>query len=195
MCSSRVLFTKDESNSILFGTRTTDALKKSDNAPGRRSLILLHRTDYEYGITGSQEQYYSCISSTQLDSLAAFVPKLMDLGLRLVVSEEALDVNKTNYLKRYLGYVELGDSGTVRLYEILDAAPAEERNKKNEAAEVFGKALELYYASDFYLARNHFADAVKICPEDLVARWYLFRCEKMLDDGKGDQFGYGLLSK
>ena len=195
MCSSRVLFAKDESGTIAFGTKTIEALKKSDNSPGRRALILLHRTDYEYGITGSQDQYYTCISSTQLDTLSGFVPKLMDLGLRLVASEEALAVNNGDYFRRFIGYLELNDSGSVRLYEILDAAPVDERNRKKEASEVFGKALELYYASDFYLARNNFAEAVKICPEDLVARWYLFRCEKMLDDGKGDQFGFGLLSK
>ncbi|MBO7335516.1 MAG: hypothetical protein J6U42_01105, partial [Lachnospiraceae bacterium] len=57
------------------------------------------------------------------------------------------------------------------------------------------KALELYYASDFYLARNLFAEVVKECPEDLVARWYLFKCEGMLDGGDIDKFCYGLLSE
>ncbi|MCR5431669.1 MAG: hypothetical protein K6E95_03835 [Lachnospiraceae bacterium] len=196
MCSSRVIFADGANGTLSFAVKTSEAIRKSELSQGRRSLIFLHKTEYEYGITGSEDQNYACINSLQLDLISVFVPKLSELGLRVVASEEALNADEGSYTSRYLGYLELPDnSGTVRLYEILDAVPVEERNRKTETVMIFKKALDLYYAKDFYLARNLFAEAVKECPEDLVARWYLFKCEKMLDVGTVEKFGYGLLSE
>ena len=196
LCSTRMLFARDDDKAISFGVRTSEALRKSTQATWKKSMILLHKTDYEYGITGSADQNFACISSTQLDALSEFVPKLGDLGLRLVATEEVVSNRSGDCSMRYIGYIVLPDNGgEVRLYEILDAATAEERDRKKETSAIFKKALDLYYASDFYLARNLFTEAVKECPEDLVARWYLFKCEGMLDGGRIEQFSYGLLSE
>ncbi len=196
MCSSRILFANENGNPIAFGVRTVEALIKSDPAQRKRALILLHKTEYEYGITGSADQSFACISSTQLDAIALRIPKLMDLGLRVVASEDAMANHVNDYSVRYIGYLELGENGgNVKLYEVLDSAPMEERNRKKQTAQNFRRALDLYYTNDFYLARNVFTEVIKDCPEDLVARWYLFRCEGMLDGGKVEQFGYGLLSE
>ncbi len=195
MCSSRMLFPKDDNASVSFAIRASEAIRKAEQTQGKRSLILLHKTDYEFGITGSQDQNYACINSTQLDLISGFVQKLMDLGLRVVASEEALAGNREGHALRYIGYLELPEkAGNIRLYEVLDATSPDERNRKKDTLSVFGKALDLYYDNDFYLARNLFAEAVKDCPEDLVARWYLFKCETMLDEGTVEKFGYGLLS-
>ena len=196
MCSSRMLFAQDEGKAIAFGVRTSDAIEKSSATGRKKSIILLHKTDYEYGITGSGDQNFACISSTQLDALSDYVPKLLDLGIRLAVTEEVLADSSVECASRYIGYIVLPDNGgEVRIYEVLDAESMEERNRKKATLGTFGKALELYYASDFYLARNLFAEAVKECPEDLVARWYLFKCEGMLDGGDIEKFCYGLLSE
>jgi len=196
MCSSRILFAGDEGKAISFGVRTSDAIEKSSAAGRKKSFILLHKTDYEYGITGSGDQNFACISSTQLDALSDYVPKLLDLGLRLAVTEEVLSDRAVECSSRYIGYIVLPDNGgEVRIHEVLDAESMEERNRKKTTMATFEKALELYYASDFYLARNLFAEVVKECPEDLVARWYLFKCEGMLDGGDIDKFCYGLLSE
>jgi len=196
MCSSRMFFPNDKEKAISFGVRTSEALKKSTLSVWKNSFILLHKTRFEYGIMGSADQNFACFRSPQIDLISSYVPELMDLGLRVVASEEVVKGHTDEFMVRFIGSLETAEGiAPIKLYEVLDAVEGDERRRKKETAPIFKKALELYYGSNFYLARNLFAEAVKECPSDLVARWYLFRCEKMLDDGNSEQFKFGLLSK
>ena len=52
---------------------------------------------------------------------------------------------------------------------------------KRETDIKFQKALQLFYQHDFYLARSTFSDVLKENPEDAMAKWYLFTCERYLN--------------
>ena len=90
---------------------------------------------------------------------------------------------------RYLGYLLLSDSQErIRLYEVLDACPLREGKQKALTDQKFQKGLSLFYQHDFYLARSTFNEVLRENPEDSMAKWYLFTCEKYLNEThrKGD---------
>lgn len=68
-----------------------------------------------------------------------------------------------------------------KLYEILDAYPGMERDLRKAYDQNFQKAVNLFYRSDFYLARNLFSTILRACPGDGIARWYLFACEYLFN--------------
>ena len=113
----------------------------------------------------------------------------------LVVMEEVKDREKIAST-RFIGYVipdpETGEK--INLYEVLDACPARERQLKLVNKEKFEGTLELFYSRDFYIARNRFSEILKDCPEDEITRWYLFECERYLNEAV-DEKHFGELRK
>ena len=63
---------------------------------------------------------------------------------------------------------------------------------KRQLAEKWKEGLELYYKNDFYLARNIFLAVVKECPQDGIAKWYLFASEHYFNSGVEDGVDYSL---
>lgn len=196
LCNSAVLFPEDKDDAVVFGVKAAQAFGTNSDITRQKSIVFMHNTSYMFGITGSEDQNFACISSVEIEAIDQYIDDLSDIGLRLVVTEPVIRQYRGEITTRYIGFLELKDSGTnIRIYEVLDACDIKERKKKKDTAESFAKALDLYYRNDFYLARNIFTEVIKACPEDLVARWYLFKCEGMLDNMDTEEFSYGFLTK
>lgn len=193
--SLKVLFTEDCNKAINFGVNTCEAVRQEIAGSSRSLFICMHKTQFLYGIAGTEEQSFPCIKSTEIECFDEYRDRLAELGLNFVVTENVLNSCSDEVHSRYLGYLELKKIGSnIRIYEILDACPVRERKLKTDTAESFKKALDMYYRNDFYLARNGFSDVIKDNPYDLVARWYIFRCEYMLNSPDFDNFDYALLA-
>ena len=105
------------------------------------------------------------------------------LNIPMIVTEDIVDREDPGQV-RYIGYIKpTGRTEHLRLYEVLDACSARERQLKLVNREKFEKTLELFYSRDYYLARNNFSEIIKECPDDEVAKWYLFECENYLNGG------------
>ena len=59
----------------------------------------------------------------------------------------------------------------------------------------FEHALELYYSDDLYSARNAFTNIVRECPDDGIAKWYVFACDKRLNKGEDKDSHYELFCR
>ena len=70
----------------------------------------------------------------------------------------------------------------IRVYEVLDACTLREGKQKAISDQKFQKGLSLFYQHDFYLARSTFNEVLRENPEDSMAKWYLFTCEKYLNE-------------
>ena len=46
----------------------------------------------------------------------------------------------------------------------------------------FEEALRLFYEKDFYFARSRFSEVLRFSPDDELSKWYLFECERYLND-------------
>ncbi|MEG1682285.1 MAG: hypothetical protein RR295_00550 [Oscillospiraceae bacterium] len=151
-------------------------------------FILLHNTLFLYGIAGSDENMFPFLSSSELEFLGGYADAFRAAGVRLVFTEQFKEQQDGKNATRYIGFVYSEDcQKTFRLYEVLDAYPAMERNIRISYDRQFQEALTLFYKSDFYLARNGFSAILHAYPQDGIARWYLFACEYLFHSrGEGD---------
>lgn len=156
-------------------------------------FVLLHTALLVCGLAGNSESVYPFADCPELEALSRYSTRLKEMGIRMVITEEVKGKLRTAEL-RYIGYIKTREEQRFRLYEVLDACSLEEKQKKQMTGERFGKALDLFYQDDFYLARMHFTDVLKECPGDGVARWYLFTCERLFNMGNNKEICHHLFS-
>ena len=159
-----------------------------------QAFVLLHRTAFVYGVAGSEEQAFTYVLSKEMKMLERYVDKFRSVGIRMTVTDAVYELVEKETTGRYIGYLE-EDGYTFKLYEILDAYPAKERQRRLDTRDKFQKALNLFYQGDYYLGRNLFTEVLKECPDDEVAKWYLFLCEKCLNADYGKEVSCALFSE
>ena len=157
-------------------------------------MMLLYPSGYTYGVTGNKSRVFPYFMADDGEELLFYAKRLRELGVRLAVTEDMTEGFKEPMSLRRIGYIEV--AGKKRnLCEVLEAYPASKRYGIERQEGKFAKALDLYYRSDFYLARNIFAEILRECPGDNVAKWYLFACEHRLGSVMSIEAGYGLFAK
>lgn len=180
----KLLFVEKCKTSVDFGNSFMDEFRHTKELDEFRTCILLHYAQFMYGVAGTDFQSIPFLMSEDLEGLEKCCTKLRDKGLKLVITENVKNreiLNETSL--RYIGYIKLSDEKEeIRLYEVLDAYSPSERRNKLETNARFAKALELFYQHDFYLARSTFSEVLKDNPKDEMAKWYLFTCEKYLNE-------------
>lgn len=189
LTSLKLLFTEGEQDGAEFGISFLRELYAKGALADLKAGILLHASSFLYGVAGDERQSFPFLLAEEKAELERFADWFRRMELRLVVTAEAGAQQKPPGAIRFIGYLCLTQSGRrLDLYEMLEAYLQAERKPKTETLERFEKALELFYQNDFYLARNAFSDVLKVNPMDHMARWYLFTCEKYLNQscGEGD---------
>ena len=179
----RMLFLKGGNDTIDFGIEFGHMLEEDGGNQMTEASVLLHSTDVLYGIAGVKEQSMPFLLSEEIKELEQHVEWLRDMGLRLVMTDSVKSADDESFQVRYIGYFEIEAAPEkIRLYEVLDVCPEKERSRKLSYDEKFQQAIRLFYQNDFYLARSAFTEIVKESPEDRIAKWYLFTCEKYLNE-------------
>lgn len=188
----KLMFNKETKKALEFGIRLV--MKEFQDDVAGDAFVLLHRTSFVYGVAGDEEQAFTYVHSNEMKVLDRYVNDLRNMGVRMVVTDYVHEVVGNDVATRYIGYIESADY-TFKLYEVLDAYSITERRKRVELMPKFKKALELFYQSDFYLARNTFSEILKSCPTDEVAKWYLFICENCLNNQDVNQQSFAIFSQ
>lgn len=187
-------FPKSADDGVKFALNQLGEAK--DSAKNKRSpdyFLLLHTADSLYGVAGTQARSFAFLSSSELDFLGGLSVPFRGTGVQLVVTEQYLKAMEMPCASRYLGFAASPDGRfTFKLYELLDVCSDVEKKKRLSCNERFQNAIEMFYKNDFYLARNEFSSVLRICPEDGIARWYLFACESFFHSGNLDQVKYNL---
>ncbi len=151
---------------------------------------FLYSDAFTYGIVGAGAQSLSFLTTKYIRQMKNYAIWFEDLRVPMVVTEDILnreDIGES----RYIGFIAL-DESRVKLYEILDACPAKERQQKIVQREKFEKTLAAFHKGDYYRARNQFSEILRDCPEDLIVRWYIFESERYLN-GEADPVAVGRL--
>lgn len=191
LTTMQLLFQKETRKALNFGVEMS--MSQEDNSRGQ-AFVLLHHTSFLYGVVGDEEQTFTYLLSNEMKMLERYVEKLRSMGIRMAVTDAVYELVEKETTGRYIGYLEEGNC-RFRLYEILDAYPAKERQRRLDSREKFQKALELFYQGDYYLGRNAFTEVLKESPNDEVAKWYLFLCEKCLNMAQGKKVSCALFSE
>ena len=140
-------------------------------------------------MAGTKKHSLPYLLSREMEELERYAGWFRSLNLPLVITESVKDREHLESPLRYLGYLWIARTNErIRLYEVLDACPLREGKRKAQTDPKFQKGIELFYQHDFYLARNAFNEVLRENPEDAMATWYLFTCERYLNetDVKGD---------
>ena len=187
----KVLFLEESRDTAAFGVSLMQDFARQDTScPGsRKAGILLHYSQYTYGIAGTGKHSLPYLLSGEMEELERYAGWFRSLNLPLVITETVKNRENLESPVRYLGYLLISDvNERIRLYEVLDACPLREGKLKAQTDPKFQKGIELFYQHDFYLARNTFNEVLRENPEDAMATWYLFTCEKYLNEihVKGD---------
>ena len=113
------------------------------------------------------------------------------MRLGVLITSAVRDHEDSPYDLRYIGFVTPDAEHPehhVELYEVLDACSTRVRQIRLQMQKKFAEALDLFYKQDFYFARNSFTEILREMPEDEITKWYLFECERYLNEADGSNF-------
>ncbi|MCD8326452.1 MAG: hypothetical protein LUC90_07150 [Lachnospiraceae bacterium] len=183
LTSLRVLFLEDNHQSVDFGTSLLNEFYALSDRENMRVGVLLHYSELLYAVAGNDNQCFPFLLSQEKEQMESFTAWFRELELKLVITNEVKGREKiVDSSCRYIGYLILAKSGRkLELFEVLIACAPVERRLKLDTEEKFQKAIRLFYQHDFYLARSGFSDVLKVNPLDKMCKWYLFTCEKYLN--------------
>ncbi|MDO4292925.1 MAG: hypothetical protein Q4C65_06800 [Eubacteriales bacterium] len=188
-----LMFTEQTNKALNFGMDAVAACMR-ERLPGEDGIfVLLHRTGFVYGVAGDEEQASAFVLSDEMKFLEKYTDRLRRAGIRMAVTDTVYEVVEKEASCRYIGFIE-GEGRSFQLYEILDACSAKERRRRLETISRFREGLSLYYQDDFYLARSAFTEVLKECPSDEVAKWYVFACERCLNQTGNEIVSHGFLA-
>lgn len=178
----KVLYLEDSKSTVDFAAAFMHELCEDRSLEGLKTSVFLHYAQYVYGVAGTEQQSFPFLLSREGKEIEQYARWFQEMGLKLVITESVKNRENPDGNLRYIGYILISDTGEeLRLYEALDACPIAQRRLKVETDAKFQKALQLFYQHDFYLARSTFSDVLRENPEDAMAKWYLFTCEKYLN--------------
>lgn len=141
-------------------------------------MFLLHRSDIFVGVCGDEEHYIPVLITPELENMLQSSSTFKKIGARLLVTGQAYSELETgtDFENRYIGNLEVEESRN-GFYEFYDDRDAEEAHLLKITDSNFRKAMKLFEQGYLYEAKNLFAVVLQDNPDDMVARYYIFRCE------------------
>lgn len=185
----KILFLDNSKESIRFGTDLAREALADYSLPS--PTIILHYASFVYCVAGTDNQALTFLTQRDMSVLSDYAEWLGSLGVSMVVTEDVREREMGSWDFRYIGFIipDQNDTGRrINFYEVLDAEDGEARRGKKKTSDAFGEALKMFYEKDFYFARNAFTDIIREVPEDEIAKWYLFECERLLNEEASADF-------
>lgn len=193
LASIPVYYPKRPLNALDAGLELQGRISRTSGKVTPNYFQMLHYTEFMYGIAGVEDRVFPFFSSGEIEFLSSFSDRLFSLGVAMAATDSYMKMTSgLQGRSRYIGFVNSADGKySYKLYELLDAYSDIERTKRIRYDSQFQDAIRLFYHNDFYLARNQFSTLLKSCPNDGVARWYLFACEQAFNS-EPDSIDYQL---
>lgn len=192
LLNRKVFFKAGPREALKFAIEMYHAHSVKEKLTGTNMIMMLHQADYHYGISGVEDMMTPYIYCSEEKILDAYRDVLADARVKIVVTEQTLADIREEFSTRYIGFISGGAmTGSMKLYECLEAYTEEKRKVRADSDVYFQKALKLFYSNDFYLARNIFNEVLRMNEQDEIARWYLFHCEYHLNKPEAE-VSYGL---
>ena len=187
----KFLFLEESTEAAHFGIDFMEALREWQKQEYPSVCILMHYAPFVYGIAGTNDQASAFLSSPETEDLEDYMDWFRRMRLGVIITSAVRDHESSKYDLRYIGFVTPDAAHPehhVELYEVLDACSTRVRQIRLMNQQKFAEALDLFYKQDFYFARNSFTEILREMPEDEITKWYLFECERYLNEADGSNF-------
>ncbi|MDR1292734.1 MAG: HAMP domain-containing protein [Clostridiales Family XIII bacterium] len=183
-----------------MGDGQVGAHDEESGLPSPAFFLMLHKTEFIYGIAGTEQKAFPFVSSAELNFLGTYNKRLWSLGIRMVATEQFIEeLSKYGVAIesltpwRYIGLFSTEDGAkNYKLYEMLGCFSDKERDLRLNYNERLQSAIRLFYKNDFYPAMVEFSSLLKLNPKDGLVRWYVFACEKYFNEGDVTKVRYNL---
>lgn len=123
----------------------------------------------ELGVFGSEKLLYPLAVSQDMRRKQGVLERILGFGAMLVQSGCA----------QRTGLRLLGWDGALEFYEDPVCRPSSWQSQWRSAAGLWEEALRRFRERDFSASGQLLAKVLRLMPEDMAARWYLFRCEAL----------------
>lgn len=177
-CSSseiKMLFTGED------GGEVTNGLVFYSDLEDKKACSLYFKDVFTISVVGTQTKSILDISSRYMNAMDELAHWFYRMGLRMVISDEVKNAENIDSPLRTIGYCIINGEKHY-FHEVLNAYEESVRGLRLSCLSDFNSTMELFYQENYYLARTGFSDILKIDPRDELSRWYLFVCEKYLND-------------
>lgn len=187
----KLLFLDDNKETASFGTDFLLKLREDTKDKFPDTTVILDYSPLSYGIVGTEESSSIYMVSDHSDLLQTYAGWFRNMKVSLIITDTVLAHERIDLEYRYIGFIvpdEEKPDSTIKLYEIFDAESVSVHTRRLATREHFGEALELFYKQDFYFARNMFTEILRESPDDEISKWYLFECERYLNEAAPENF-------
>lgn len=152
--------------------------KLSEEDEQLRVGIVLDQTEVYFGICGDDERYVPVVLAPEFEEILANGEFLSNMGSRFLATEAAYKkvINPDTFAHRYIGRMQTEDMD-IGLYDIYDNSSEEQRKLLKQTQHAFDKAMDLFEKGFYYEAKNMYAMVLRENKQDMVAKYYIFRCE------------------
>lgn len=180
----RVLFQEKDESCVQYAEELTSVLCSSEKLTGQLGekpdcTILIGTEHMLCGVAGGEKADTPFLISPDMDHLCTVGVCFAGTGVQIVITREINDRLREPYQSRYIGFIrERKGNDQLELFELLPPSQTEENQMKRRNCGIFEKGLQAFYDGDFYTARAVFSAIVKSCPQDGIAKWYLFASDR-----------------
>lgn len=148
--------------------------------------IGIHSGPLILGMLGTAQRMSTGVISDTVNTASRIEGLTKFFGAQIIISESSLSriEDKTQFSFRSLGKVQVkGKQDALRIYEIFDGLPEDQKQLKVITREDFESGLKAYFEKDFQLAMTDFQKVLSVNPGDLAAQIYFSNAEQYLKEG------------
>ncbi len=187
----QMLFGEKERETVNF---LTDLYNRNiRNADKSIVTTILYQDECDFGVMGTEEEATTYLHSNDQELINKISWFITDKRLGLVITGGVRESENVTGPLRFIGFAGNSCKGEmVKLYEVLDAYPANIRSERLQTLQRFNEALDSFYEKDFYIARTRFSEILKDTPDDNLIKWYVFESDRFLNESIEDD-SYKLL--
>lgn len=171
----KVLFSSSKDNEVSLGLSLHSEM--CDNS----ASLFYYKDNFKISVVGTATKSILNVSSSKTEAMERLASWFFEMGIKMVITEDIKDKNVNLGPTRFIGYSNINGE-KINFYEVLNAYDENIRSNKLRCVESFDNAIKAMYQDNYYIARTAFSDILKIDPNDELSRWYLFICEKYLNN-------------
>ena len=186
-----VLYPEDAPGALAAAIRMCEAADSGKAEPGGDVAIGLDYGTVRLGIAGCAKRL-SVITWPESVKAAGFLQaKAVKYGTRILATDrfagQIADFEK-RCSSRLLGYFyEDTRQELVKIYDIYDGDPVERRQAKRKTRMIFEQGVDRFVYGLYEEARLCFVEVLKADRQDLAAREYLYRCDRLCRDAEAEK--------